>query len=264
MSIKSNKLKKTLTNDPHMEALRIFGLSPIPLSTYEVFKQKKTKYAYEVIKDLYNNGYLTKSCKESVQYEIDFLEKQIGSKDIAHGYEVRSRTFSGFNEQQKIDRAILRISSLENDRENWRYSLNFKGLLLYLNGHKARKINYKIINDIINKLKKEKEFAFLQYFDVFDKNEKIDLLIEIATELQFLLKTLTQEYLRNYIVNRCYDEIVIALPIDVNAMFNKLFAQEISKTREYRLRILDELIAIQQDRLKQMEQEKKYLQSMVQ
>ena len=74
----------------------------------------------------------------------------------------------------------------------------------------------------------------------------------------------TQEYLRNYIVNRCYDEIVIALPIDVNAMFNKLFAQEISKTRDYRLRILDELIAIQQDRLKQMEQEKKYLQSMVQ
>ena len=67
----------------------------------------------------------------------------------------------------------------------------------------------------------------------------------------------TQEYLRNYIVNRCYDEIVIALPIDVNAMFNKLFAQEISKTRDYRLRILEnELIAIQQDRLKQMEQEK--------
>lgn len=47
-------------------------------------------------------------------------------------------------------------------------------------------------------------------------------------------------------------------------MFTKLFAQEISKTRDYRLRILDELIAIQQDRLKQMEQEKKYLQSMVQ
>ncbi|MGC1263053.1 MAG: hypothetical protein WA932_03730 [Nitrososphaeraceae archaeon] len=84
------------------------------------------------------------------------------------------------------------------------------------------------------------------------------------TNSTLLVDYLTQEYLRNYIVNRCYDEIVIALPIDVNAMFNKLFAQEISKTREYRLRILDELIAIQQDRLKQMEQEKKYLQSMVQ
>lgn len=47
-------------------------------------------------------------------------------------------------------------------------------------------------------------------------------------------------------------------------MFTELFAQEISKTRDYRLRILDELIAIQQDRLKQMEQEKKYLQRMVQ
>ena len=122
MSIKSNKLKKTLTNDPHTEVLRIFGLSLIPLSTYEIFKQKKSKYAYEVIKDLYNNGYLTKSYKESVQNEIDFLEKQIGSKDIAHGYEVRSRTFSGFNEQQEIDRAILRISRLENDHGNWRYS----------------------------------------------------------------------------------------------------------------------------------------------
>jgi hypothetical protein len=218
MSIKSNKLKKSLTSDPHMEVLKIFGLSPIALSTYEVFKQKKSKYTYEVIKDLYKHGFLTKSYKESVQKEIDFLEKHIGSKGIVDEYDVMARTFSSFKEEQDIDRAILRISKLQNDRENWRYSLNFKGPLLYLIGNQTRKVSYAIINNMINNLNGGKEFSFLEYFDVFDRNEKIDLLIQIAVELQFNLMTYGREYLRFYIIKRCQEEISIWLAIKDNTL----------------------------------------------
>ena len=210
-----------------MNVLRVIGSSPRPLSTYQIFKQVHTKYAYEVIKDLHKNGFVMISYNEKTKNEIDMLDKQMGTTSVVDEFKIRSRTFSSFEEEQQIDRTIGRISSLSNEPKNWRYSLNFKGFLLYLIGYQNRKVNYKFTNIVIKNLKTSKEFDFLEYLDTFQDDvfttfEKIDLLIEIAIELQFQLKTLTKEYLSYYLKRRLYDEITSDIVVKTNPILNTI------------------------------------------
>jgi hypothetical protein len=264
---KSHQLKKSLTNELHTQILEIIGLGKEALSANEIVQRSlkehpstTTKYTYEVIKELYRVDHLGQPHAER------FLK-------ISYGESAKGE-ISNIEATEKDDWIRpARIAQITNNPRNWRYRLNYKGLLLYLIAvHQAHQVNRRTINTMIRNLSSYSDFEFLQYFDVFEK-EKVDLLLEIALELQFQLKTLTPEYLRNYILNRCYDEITIDLSILDNPLFRHLSnlshipkfrktEQEtnlILKLRNYKLKILNELMSSEQNRLKEMEQEKRSL-----
>jgi hypothetical protein len=116
---------------------------------------------------------------------------------------------------------------------------------------------------MIKNLSHYQDFEFLQYVDVFGRNHKVDLLIEIAVELQFQFKTLTPEYLKYYIINRCNDEIGISLAVEDYPLYRLYKTQDddklTSELRDYKLRVLNELIPLDEDRLRLMKKERKDL-----
>ena len=250
------KLKKHLTNPLCLQVLEIVGLAEKPLSANEIFQKSKknnpsiSKYVYEVIKEL---------------YRVDHLGKPHPERFLKLSYDENTKQKIKNIEATEKDQWIrpIKIAQITNNPRTWRYSLNLKGFLLYLfTVYKNDKINYKIINSVLKNLCTYPEFDFLQYLDIFGK-EKVDLLIEIAVELQFNLMTYSREYLRYYIIKRCQEEISFWVAIEDNTLtkkFSRLMKKKeiqnlnelIKELSNYKIKILYELIPIEQNNLEFM------------
>ncbi len=238
----SKELKKSLTNLEHLRVLELIGRSPRPLSSYEIVKKYSrdgNRYVYEIIRDL-------------AKLEIEYL----GEK--------HPERFLKISSNGKKNAIELTEKTLEIIKRNFRYSLNFKGFLLYLlTTYNRGQINHKIINSMITNLSRFEEFEFLEYFDIFKGRQRVNLLIEIAVELQFQLKTLTPEYLRYYVLNRCNDEMTFWLGIENNVLSlqRKKKSKRQDELTNYKIKVLNELISIEDDRLKRRKQERNDLQN---
>ena len=187
---------------------------------------------------------------------------------------------------------------------NWEYELTLKGLLLYListichndTTKKERKklaqhkiIKTKTINEVIINVSKisdkKQDLTFLKFFqvigEIYDTKTKVDIILQIAKELNNLVSEMTFEFLRNYVINRCYDEVIIKIgEIEkdqrnysfMNKMLKvggRLSAQDVEiadaetvrsdmdlkKLKQYKKKILNELIPITIDRLISMKED---------
>lgn len=164
------ELKEKLSNFAHFRILEIFGLSAGPISSTQVERQfrYKNSYCYTIVKDLAKNGFLKISYKDKIE---------VSKKELPR---------------------------------NHRYNLNLKGLLLYLlAAHRNDRIRPKTVNKIIKLfLETNPQFDFFEDLNAFEVlDEKVNLLVNVALELQNQLKDLTTEYLANYMIRRFYTEI---------------------------------------------------------
>lgn len=75
--------------------------------------------------------------------------------------------------------------------------------------------------------------------------------------------THTHEYLKHYIIIRCYEEISILLTIEDYPLYRLLKRKNDNKLksdlRNSKLKVLDELIPLDEDRLRLMKNERKEL-----
>jgi len=269
---KSKPKQKLLISPIRRDVLQIIGLSQKPLSSREIENEwlrhsscRQNSYIYEVIKDLYKPEYLGQRYqerflklfyKENVKNEIELLERKIKNLESY--------------EHEEWAPTIKRIDELRLNPQNWRYSLNFKGFLLYLiASYENQKISYRVINIIINNLKDKEEFNFLNYIDIYERNLKINLLIKIALELQFQFKTLTPEYLSYHLKNRLYEEITLDISFKTDPMIDRLLLlgsknknEELSRQEqehqaarllsERKISLLNDLISYEQKKVEKM------------
>lgn len=305
MELNPRNLKKSLCKLPHLQVLEIIGLSQEPLSSTKVSKiwgmnyspYRKTKkpsvnYVFEIIKDLYKPRYfhhserfLSISCKKSVQKRLSFLENKfdprVGEhKETENGYIITVRTIRSKAEADddfERSKADSERQAIMNNHRNWRYRLNFKGLLLYLlDAHYNNKdptikpVSIKTIDNIfknfLTRPDNTVEFKFLQYFDVlgnvYGRRKKITALVDIALEMQNLLTLLAPESLRNYFMRRCYDEVASSYALKGYTFFNRLPGKKPDKQilvalRRYKLNILKDLIAEEENTLENMKRDLK-------
>lgn len=295
---------------PHLQVLEIIGLSPVPLSSTEVSKiwgtdycaYRRTKkpsvnYVFEIIKDLYNprprlfhptERFLSISYKESVQQRLSFLENKFNPpagkrKETEDGYIITVntiRTEAEAEDDRERSKADSERQAIMNNHRNWRYRLNFKGLLLYLidtdynnknknkdknQTIKPKRIPIKTIDNVFKNFVSRPdnivEFRFLRYFDVLDKvygmSEKITILTEIALEMQNLLTLYAPESLRYNFMRRCYDAIASPYALKDNTLLNRLSGKNPDKQildilREYKVNMLEDLIVEQEKSLENM------------
>ena len=113
------------------------------------------------------------------------------------------------------------IQEMKNDKRNWRYSLNFKGMLLYLLGESkiilsspsSKKSKNRIKGVISNPLVTQEIVPFLKYWQYFFNEHYnfnvIDVLLKIAVELenQFYIDTKDDFYLLRRASERYFIEL---------------------------------------------------------
>jgi hypothetical protein len=193
-------LPKNLTNTRYMVLLSIIGTSEIPLSTYQIFQRTgKSKYVYEMIKELTgipkepftdrltNPKYRKRNRQSNPQYQKEYEQKV---KAAARG--ARFVTITGDDDF---------------DRRKWKYSLNFRGFLLYLVGESRskRQDNRRLRRVISNPVILE-QAPFLQYWQDFERS-KFDVtgtLRQIGIEFQNLLTIYNVEYLQRRVTERYF------------------------------------------------------------
>lgn len=121
---------------------------------------------------------------------------------------------------------------------------------------KNKKFHQKGTSNIVN-------LEFLEYFDVFTElyglNVRNSILIDIALELENLLPRVTSEFLKDYIIQRCYEEIKsdIALrnhPLSILSKTQK-DANANDTLEKYRLKVLKSLIPIQNAKMEEMKRD---------
>jgi hypothetical protein len=201
----------------------------VPLTIKEVNKRSFVYYE-GIFEDPTQEGrsYLSVTLKSEVQKEFDRLK----SVDINQLYNTHNTDDNGElrNTISKSDFEDLRINLLSkwSERKNWRYSLNTRGLMLYLlamikeeNKGGGRKRNVEISNVLENLSDNfQKEFPFLiHYKDIKDLYEQVPkqkksqyayfqvtYLKQIALELQNQIDTIDKEELHYYIIKRYYEE----------------------------------------------------------
>lgn len=105
---------------------------------------------------------------------------------------------------------------------------------------------------------------FLEFFDIFVElyGVKIrnNLLIDIALELENLLNRVTQEFLRDYIIQRCYEEIKMDIAIRSDPFYRlasipQETEDENALLEEYKTKVLRILIPLQSAKLDEMRQD---------
>ncbi len=311
MELNTCNLKKSLCKLPHLQVLEIIGISKEPLSSTEVSKiwgmnycpYRKTdkpsvNYVFEIIKDLYkprhhlhhSERFLSISYKESVQKRLSFLEnkfdRRVGErKETENGYIITVRTIrckAEADDDFERSKADSERQAIMSNHRNWRYRLNFKGLLLYLidvhynnkdpkrQDKDMKAISNKTVDNVFENFVTRQDnkdyFKFLQYFDVLGKvygiRKKNTALIDIALEMQNLLTLLAPESLRYYFMRRCYDEIASSYALKGNTFLNRLSGKNPDKQildtlREYKLNILKDLIVEEENTLKNMKRDLK-------
>jgi hypothetical protein len=101
---------------------------------------------------------------------------------------------------------FVTITGNDSDRRRWKYSLNFRGFLLYLVGEsRAKRQNNGRLRKVISNRVILELVPFLQYWQDFEKSgfDVISTLMEIGMEFQNLL-TYNIEYLQRRVTERYF------------------------------------------------------------
>jgi hypothetical protein len=234
-------LPKNLTNTRYTVLLSIIGTSEIPLSTYQIFQRTgKSKYVYEMIKELTgipkepftdrltNPKYRKRNRESNPEYQREYEQKM---KAGARGPRYVSITGDDFNSRE------------------WKYSLNFRGFLLYLVGEARakrqdnRRLRKVISNPVILELA-----PFLLYWQDFEKSkfDVIGTLREIGIEFQNLLNIHSIGYLQRRVTERYFftaDRYFGQLkrPLFLHIYIKHVDRQTHLKLKDYRLKMYSTL-----------------------
>ncbi len=169
-------------------------------------------------------------------------------------------TIAGLRESfPELNRAV-------SDSKNWRYTLNFRGFLLFLIGISNifnKKIMYKRIKEVISNERIKELAPFLQYWDIFEKEgfPVIKLVIKIADELKDQLHYETTDLSNNnsYLLKRATERYFIRwidyfdyIWISVRGLYKKINIQEsdFKIFQEYKIKILNFLKASYENDIK--------------
>jgi hypothetical protein len=200
LSVTIENLPKKLTNLRYTVLLSVIGTGEQPLSSYEIFKQKgRSKYVYEMIKEL------TGIPKESFNDMLTNPKYRKRNRELNPEYQ---REY-----EQKIKAAARgpRFVTITGDDDfeprRWKYTLNFRGFLLYLVGEsRSKRQDNRRLRKVISNNHVILELApFLQYWQDFEKSgfDVTGTLREIGMEFQNLL-IYNIEYLQRRVTERYF------------------------------------------------------------
>jgi hypothetical protein len=211
---KASKITMTIKNDIEDKQLALVGISYD--NNKEVYKKlwieknQQKKFTVYIIKEIYSLvNYLDITYDNETLKMISLLEKN----DRITGLSNTGNVIKGINHQEDLNKEIESVVNIENiksDRSKWRYSLNVRGFLLYLNyvNHDNKIINLLNPKKYDNKIKKDSnpefhsdivrikevlsnpviknKFIFLNEWEKFKENgfNVIETLLQIANEFQ--------------------------------------------------------------------------------
>jgi hypothetical protein len=241
LSVTVENLPKTLTNPRYTFLLSVIGKSERPLSSYEIFeKTGRSKYVYEMIKvltgipkepftdGLTNPKYRKRNRESNPEYQKEYEQKM---KAAARGTRFVDITGDDF------------------DRRKWKYSLNFRGFLLYLVGEaRSKRQNNKRLREVISNPAILEMAPFLQYWQDFAKSkfDVIGTLRQIGIEFQNLLTTHSNEYLQRRVTERYFFTVDnyfgrLWRPLSFYTYIKIVPRQTHLKLKEYRLKMYSTL-----------------------
>lgn len=240
-------------------------------------------------------SYNERSSERISVLEAKLEPKPGGDKEVVDGYEISVKTIRSrqeYEEDFKRTQTELEISKIKNNHRNWKYRLNLKGLLLYLiSAHYHNEEANRIVASVRQKKKQSEieatkqvvsiktidcilenfirrsdirhDLIFLQYLikldDIYGSKTKVRIMTDIALELQYQLKILVPEYLKYYIIRRCYDVVAESYAIENNYFFKRLSSaedmQKKSELKVLKIKILKDLIPFEEQTLKNMKKD---------
>jgi hypothetical protein len=195
LSVTIENLPKNLTSEKYKALLSVIGNSETPLSSYEIFEQTgRSRYVYEMIKEL------TGIPKEPFTDMLSNPKYRKRNRESNPEYqkEYEQKVKAGARRGRFVDITVVDITGDNSDRRKWKYSLNFRGFLLYLVGEaRAKRQNNKRLREVISNPAILKLAPFLQYWQDFEKSRfnVIGTLRGIGIEFQNLLTIHSLEHL---------------------------------------------------------------------
>jgi hypothetical protein len=174
-------------------------MSEQPLSSYQIFERTgRSKYVYEMINEL------TGIPREPFTDRLTNPKYQKWNRNSNPEYqkEYEQKMKSGARGPR-----FVAITGDDFDRRKWKYSLNFRGLLLYLAGEaRSKRQNNKRLRKVISNPVILELAPFLQYWQDFEKSrfDVTGVLREIGIEFQNLLTIHSTEYLQRRVTERYF------------------------------------------------------------
>jgi hypothetical protein len=229
LSIEPEKSIKKLTNYKYIILLSVIGQSDRPLTSYEIFKLVgRSKYVYEMLKEL-------------ARVPKPFTDRRTNPK-----YQKRNRE-SNPEDQKEYERrlnAAMKHPSFVTVTKQKKYSLNFRGFLLYLAGESAvRRGDNRRIRKVVSNPLILKQAPFLQYWQDFEAAEfdVIEVLGYIGKEFQSQLDY-SEEYLQRRVTERYFMSVDRYFDLLSRAGSFHIYAKRVrrrthKKIGEYRLRM---------------------------
>jgi hypothetical protein len=234
-------LPKKLTNLRYTVLLSIIGRTEIPLTTYQIFQRMGgSKYVYEMIKELTgtpkepftdwltNPKYRKRNRESNPEYQKEYEKKM---KAGTRGPTYVSVSGDNFNPRK------------------WKYSLNFRGFLLYLVGEaRAKRQDNRKLRKVISNPAVLELAPFLQYWQDFERS-KFDVfgtLREIGIEFQNLLTIHSIEYLQRRVTERYFFAVDNYFGQLRRAIFFHIYIKTVDrqthlKLKEYRVKMYSTL-----------------------
>jgi hypothetical protein len=236
-------LPKRLTNPKYTGLLSFIGKSETPLSSYQIFKQTgRSKYVYERIRELTGNP--KKPFTFADMMDNPKYRKRIRESNPEYQKELEQKMKAGARGQ-----IYLSITGDHFNRRKQKYSLNFRGFLLYLAGEaRAKKQNNRRLREVISNPVILELAPFLQYWQNFEKSkfDVIGTLREIGMEFQNLLTIYPIDYLQQRVTERYFFTvntyfIELKLPLSFHIYVKNVDKRTQLKLKEYRLRMYSTL-----------------------
>lgn len=235
-------LQKKLTKFPYLLLLSVIGRSPVPLSSYEIKKAlQESSYTYKRIMEL------TGIPEEPFD---DILSNTKYRRKNRKMYESLQKAYKARLKKAARGPRFLNIhvgKRKKYDRRRWRYSLNFRGLLLYLDGEsKARRRDRRRVHHVLSNPLIIEQAPFLAHWHEFESAgfDVIGTLLQIGSEFENLL-----DYDADYLLLRASERYFIAF----SNFFDRyrsagsfhIYAQKVSRETDarilqYRLQMLRE------------------------
>ena len=122
------------------------------------------------------------------------------------------------------------------------------------------RVAYHVFTNVANRKLALMDMKFIRHFEVFktlyNTGTLVGFLIQIAIELRDMLTRMTSKFLRDYLITRCYEEVAI----DIGTINSFFLRRQIDKERlqllqNYKVRILNELIPIEDEKLNELQDE---------
>ena len=229
---------KSLSDDPSLGFIKFSdGENPIEHPIWIEKNQKKKLTTYTIIETGYPIKYLDISFDTDTQKLISLLES-----DKISGLHKTGEVISKITQENFVKHinSISKIDDLESNRSIWKYSLNLRGFIRYLNFEnpnnrlirilRSKNHNSKIINKNINtendrsivRIKQvitnptiKDRFIFLKSWEKFKEKgfNVIETLLEIANEFEWRL----EKYDENYLIVRVTQSYLF----EINEYFSK-------------------------------------------